>query len=127
MSGSPTPRVNEDLREYVTRVGFDLTLAKTHVEFMVFLDEMLRRKVYIRSPSWFVSAFRGCERRGLVWYRRPSREQSERRRAKGRTDLTGIYGFTRAGRLVLSLMKEAGVYEEKHRQLFGLEVVEQTA
>lgn len=120
---------NDLLREHLTRVGFDLSLGKTHVEALVFLDVALQTREYQRSPSMFVHASHGLQARGLVEHTARSREFLERRRQAGRSgDLTGIYKITRAGRIVISLLKEAGLYQDEHVRLFPpLVLVEETA
>jgi hypothetical protein len=106
---------NDLLRAHVTRVGFDLSLGKTHVAALVLLNESLSQRRYIpshKSPdpiarrtfSWFASGLQGCCQRGLVLhhYRHDKRDAG----------MKWHYTITRAGKLVIDLLKEAGIYQE---------------
>lgn len=105
---------NALLREHVTRVGFDLTLGKTHIAALVYLNESITQKRYInsnKSERWaqrafahFASGMHGCEDRGLVihHYRSDKRDDG----------LRWHYTITKAGKLVVALLQEAGIYQE---------------
>ena len=97
--------MNEALREHVTRVGFNLTLGKTHVQTLVVLDIALKanRHWHDRGRNLFVPAVQGLERRGLVEHTYPSKSGLPVRR---------IWRITKAGRFVLGLLKESGLYDE---------------
>jgi hypothetical protein len=121
--------VNELLRDHVTSAAFILSLGKTHVFALVKLDLELTAEVHLdyatlRSVHGGVnrcdiSALQGLERRGLiahVWeankhkYGKPSATTVS-------YDYESIprsahYNITRAGRLVIDLLKEAGLYAE---------------
>src|SRR5258706_7836078 len=74
--------INESLREHVTRIGFNLSLGKTHIAALVNIDHILKRnqstieelnsggyKLNMRMPrvfNMFVSGQRGLIERGLV-------------------------------------------------------------
>lgn len=91
-------RVNEELRQHVTRVGFDLSLGRTHIAALVMLDAPFQR-----SFSHFVGGARGLQERGLVWHRMPP---------NNKTSIRKIWGITKAGELVKDLLKEAGIWQE---------------
>lgn len=121
---------NDLLRAHVTRVGFDLSMGKTHIAALVYLNECLRQKRYIphnrttvldpgryRAFSHFASGIGGCCERGLVLHH-------YRADKKGKNDgLKWHYTITRAGRLVIDLLKEAGIYQEYADALPRLEAV----
>lgn len=106
--------MNERLRQHVTRVGFDLTLGKTHIAALVYLDYCIRHRVYLRTAShtpfqWFATGARGLEERGLLVHHYEPREQ----RPKNAKDHLGRhYTITPAGKLVIGLLKEAGIWQE---------------
>lgn len=118
--------INESLREHVTRIGFNLSLGKTHIAALVSIDNLLKRnvstieelnsggyKLNMRMPrvfNLFVSGQRGLVERGLVSYiadqrRKPGENISSMRPRR-------IWRITPAGRLVIMLLKEAGIYQE---------------
>lgn len=116
---------NEALRAHVTRVGFDLTLGKTHIAALVLLNESLRRNDWIstqvasvgyrRTFSLFVPGVHGLQDRGLVIHNRPERGSRKR--------LRQIWVITKAGKLVIDLLREAGIYQEYADALPRLEAV----
>lgn len=115
---------NDLLRAHVTRVGFDLTLGKTHIAALVVLNESLRQKRYIRTTqtpvgmrrtfAHFASGMEGCITRGLVVH-----HYNEKHRDDG---LRWHYTITTAGKLVIGLLTEAGLYQEYADALPHLEV-----
>lgn len=118
--------VNDALRDHVTRVGFDLSLGKTHVAALVYLDQCIKQDRYIpankaESPafrrmfSWFSSGIRGCCDRGLVVHHWSPGDKN-----KG---LRYHYTITTAGQYVIGLLAEAGIYQEFADALPRLEVV----
>lgn len=116
---------NDLLRQHVTRVGFDLSLGKTHIAALVYLNECLAQKRYIashhseqwarRAFSHFASGMHGCEDRGLVLH--------HWRADKKDAGLKWHFTITKAGRLVIDLLREAGIYQEYADALPRLEVV----
>lgn len=126
---------NEQLRAHVTRVGFDLSLGKTHIAALVYLNECLRQRRYIdtrktegphaRAFSWFATGMHGCIDRGLVIHHyRPTTDLPPKERQKAeRQGFKRHYTITPAGKLVVSLLQEAGIYEEFADALPRLEVV----
>jgi hypothetical protein len=111
------PVHNGALRDHVTRVGFDLTLGRSHIAALVFLNEALLRGEYINSnkaePSkrrifaLFAHAMGGCITRGLVIHHfDPSASRA------GEKSMAPHYTITRAGELVVELLRETGLYEE---------------
>lgn len=120
--------VNEALRQHVTSASFALVLGSTHIAALVWTDHMLRRNRSFnddntsdgrddREPAGadgpHRSAFRshtvgmsGLYRRGLVvrvspheygWADKPAAE---------------IWQITEAGRLVIGLLRESGLWAE---------------
>lgn len=119
----PAPTYNKFLREHVTRVGFSLTLAKTHIAALVELAEVYDRKSFDTADietrsfmrtgphrhvfSHFVSGIRACMDRGLVLHHF-NREKS----LNGTAHTRDHYTITAAGSAVITLLKESGLYQE---------------
>ena len=96
--------INELFRDHVHRISFSLTLTKTQIDTLVELDAHLSRDA--PYPSWVHwhmhgRGVMGLERRGLVcqvhWW--PANDPP-------------TYEITRAGQLVVGLLKEAGLYQQ---------------
>lgn len=107
---------NEALRGHVTRVGFDLSMGKTHVAALVVLAEAIARRGTVDSRTspllrTWITATGGLMARGLV-------EHHYNPKAKGR-GLQHHYSITKAGRHVIGLLKEAGIYQE-HAEMFAV-------
>lgn len=97
---------NELLRAHVTRVGFDLTLGWTQIEAIVRVAEAHRtQKDVFTNMRYWIAAVRGCIDRGLVVYKY----------AGGGKPLHKHYKLTRAGEMVIGLLRESGLYEEYAR------------
>lgn len=117
---------NLALRRHVTRVGFQLTLGKTHIAALVYLDALLTRQGdwarkderHFRAGSLgydmdrtdhdfarFVPGVRGLIDRGLV--ARPHGQNLTREMTTSE-----IWEITPAGRLVIGLLKESGIWAE---------------
>lgn len=123
-SDERVPVDNEALRAHVTRVGFDLSLGKTHIASLVYLNECLRQRRHIdtrktagphaRAFSWFASGMHGCIDRGLVIHHyQPTVDLPSKERQKAeRQGLRRHYTITKAGKLVIGLLQEAGIYQE---------------
>lgn len=109
---------NEALRAHVTRVGFDLTLGRTHIAALVYLNESIKRGCHFnttkatgplaRSFSFFASGMHGCEDRGLVVHHFDPVAQ----RSQEDVGLSPHFTITRAGELVVELLRESGLYAE---------------
>lgn len=105
--------MNEDLRAHVTGTAFNLTLGKTHIAALVYLDESIRQRAYIRTLggrnvlSTFIPAIDGLKHRGLVTH-----QWRERPKDRTKDHLGRYYTITKAGRLVIGLLKEAGIWQE---------------
>lgn len=113
--------INEQFRHHVTSVGFILTLGKTHIARLVAIDLELKENLSIieridadvlrpRAPRVFNSTAHGLFERGLVEHildarRKPGENINEMRPRR-------IWRITPAGRLVINLLKEAGIYQE---------------
>lgn len=110
--------INPGLRDHVTRVGFNLSLGRTHIAALVELDISLQRDEYINtvhSAKAYRFAFRndivgrqGLEDRGLIIHHsdahpEPGENFIPRRR---------LFTITEAGKAVITLLKEAGIYQE---------------
>jgi hypothetical protein len=120
--------VNPALRAHVTRVGFDLQLAKSHIAALVYLNEIgarrwdfcavnsprLRVSGYGRAFSMFSTGAIGLQIRGLVTH--DSAVSYDERVSFDGDGIQHLYSkawtITRAGRLVIDLLKEAGLYDE---------------
>jgi hypothetical protein len=96
--------VNELFRDHVHRISFQLTLTKTQIDTLVELDAYLNHDG--PYPSWVHwhmhgRGITGLERRGLVrqinWWH---------------PDDPPTYEVTKAGELVVGLLKEAGLYQQ---------------
>lgn len=110
-----TIATNDLLRSHVTRVGFDLSLGRTHIAALVLLNEQMAQKRYIsdrkvtdlsmrRAFSFFASGIGGCVSRGLVIHHyQPNKRNST---------LKDHYTITKAGKLVIDLLRECGIYGE---------------
>jgi len=104
--------VNAALRAYVTGTSFSLSLTRAQVEYLVYLDLFERREAMLMAgtfwddPSLAPSpgappknshyAWSGLERRGLA--ARPVANRGLK--------------ITEAGRLVIGLLKQAGIWQE---------------
>lgn len=127
---------NDLLRAHVTRVGFDLSLGKTHIAALVYLDQCLKQKRYIphrvqdlsfpdntqlparafgRAFSMFATGMHGCQDRGLVIHHWNPKHKND--------GLKWHYTITKAGKIVIALLSEAGIYQEYADALPRLEVV----
>jgi hypothetical protein len=122
--------INAALRAHVTRVGFDLSLGRTHIAALVWLDWKIRtdrggpiadrtwrrvdqRHHLARAYNSFASGTHGLIERGLVVHTHPDTVKLPRG-VKNSHDLPfrRFYRITPAGRLVIALLKETGLYEE---------------
>jgi hypothetical protein len=110
---------NEALRAYTTSRAFVLDLRKTHIETLVYIDWVLELEAagkhridpsfWVRSPSLFATGAPGLERRGLVehlW--QPAKGEGP----TNERPFSDFWRITEAGRLVVGLLKEAGLYDE---------------
>lgn len=106
---------NEALRAHVTRVGFDLSLGRTHVAALVYLNESIAQGRHFhkiegplrRTFALWASGIHGCEVRGLtVHHYSPDAPRGID------VGLAPHYSLTRAGELVVELLRESGLYDE---------------
>lgn len=119
--------VNQALRQHVTSASFALVLGSTHIAALVRVDFELRRnrtlmedikegRLAEHDPPGLTGphrrAFRhdatginGLIRRGLVLHTYPTKPVGEDRPDE-------IWEITEAGRLVIGLLKEAGLWAE---------------
>jgi hypothetical protein len=125
---------NQRLRDYVTRVGFDLTLARSQIAALVLLDVSIKTKrhpgrVYgplARSYNFFASGVHALEDKGLVihHYNEAVSNKALKIGYRGDTGLGPHFTITKAGRLVIGLLKESGLYDEYAEPLLpGLKAV----
>lgn len=117
---SPPP-INEALRAHLTRIQFDLSLGKTHIACLVWVEYVNRTDSYIdthkipdfgmrRTFGLNMAAAVGLLERGLIWHDpQPSEDMKGREVFKG---WAKVYGLTKAGELVRDLLKEAGIWQE---------------
>lgn len=121
--------INQQLREHVTRVGFDLNLTKTQIAALVWLDLVIKGKYrQMRRPyKWsdplgpiaqmanrnWVIGMRACISKGLAEHHYvPPKRDSRGFVIPYQLDISKYYKITKAGRLCLDLLKEAGVYQD---------------
>lgn len=120
---------NEFLRAHVTRVGFDLSLARSHIAALIYIEELRRARwdmarFDLRVPrshplsrafAHFAGGASGLHERGLLVHTDTGKRIRWFRDDDG-TDHAisppGTWRITKAGRLVLDLLREAGIYEE---------------
>lgn len=116
----PKPRpalstVNQALREWTRGTSFTLAMGRTQVATLVALHASQNRAHLVgrdhRLLRLFVQAARALGERGLVRHH-PWQDQQEfqRRVLVGRFRL--FFEVTRAGELVVQLLREAGIYQE---------------
>jgi hypothetical protein len=110
---------NELLRGHLTRVGFDLSLGRTHIAALVYLDQSIRQnkqwhlagykisRSMGRAFAHFATATSGLIERGLVVH-----HWDEKANKLGKGGLKPHYTITKAGQLVIGLLQESGLYEE---------------
>lgn len=133
-----TGPVNESLRAHVTRIGFDLSLGRTHVAALVWLDVRLRwdRQHYPggrlvapedRTPrgptgrqhplgvafgNW-TAGMHGLISRGLVIHTHPDTVALPAGvKRPDQLPFRTFFRITPAGVYVVELLKEAGLYDE---------------
>lgn len=115
---------NDNLREHVTRTGFDLSLGKTHIMALVWLDlylaedeqdwRKMSREFHPRPQprvmAHSITGMRGLYERGLARNLLFDGELTE----DGLPTATPRQKFaiTDAGHLVIGLLREAGIYDE---------------
>lgn len=113
---------NLALREYVTSVGFQLTLSQRMIDVLVALDHFkgdfealmaweraseTRRRLF----NHYVSTFGSLEKRGLV-------HRDIHHKKSGLVDPEkSRHRVTKAGRLTIGLLKEAGLYQERIKEM----------
>lgn len=131
---------NEALRQHVTRVGFDLTLAKSAIAALVSIDQVLkhdrdrlaveapRTGPHARAHALFATGTRALIERGLLRHQMPKTPANRAyvQDADGTAHFywdPGTFRITRAGRLVIGLLHETGIYDEyaRHLQIRGEE------
>lgn len=125
--------MNDQFRSHVTDTAFNLTLSKSHIAKLVELAELRavrwkydkinhnhrprdrRQNRYERAFSNTVTGSQGLQERGLIIWNNPSviilRSDGK---YKYIPDIppNKIWQITKAGDLVIALLKEAGIYEE---------------
>lgn len=117
--------MNEALRDHVTNVGFNLSLTKNQIASLVWLDVVKDLTEYRRTGgaplSWW-AGMQGCKRRGLVIHHYDAAEQDRLSDDERRVQPLGhFYTITDAGKAVLFLLHEAGLYQEHYARLFPLQ------
>lgn len=107
---------NDMLRAHVTGTAFHLTLGKTHIAALVHLEEVIGAEltsgqaVRRRKPPGlgnFVGGAAGLVARGLVTHVMPLDGEIVNNKP-----FAEFWQITPAGRLVLALLREAGVWQE---------------
>jgi hypothetical protein len=109
---------NDMLRSHVTGAAFHLTLGKTHIAALVHLDEVITYEE-LNGPAKrhelprnrhvgnFVTGATGLLVRGLVTHTPPPPRTRMDNKPFG-----NFWQITPAGRLVLGLLREAGIWQE---------------
>lgn len=103
---------NHRFRDFTTRTAFNLSLGTTHIKALVIVHEAYAKDRDLTSrsehgiifDSHFVPGVQGCIKRGLAWHEAP-----ERYGAKLPSE---VYGLTKAGELMVELLKEAGIWQQ---------------
>lgn len=100
--------MNSNFRDFVTQTAFDLKLSKRMIVTLVIVmnddyweeDRVYSRDIYAcyGAPEWYVPGIKALNRRGLVYA--PDKKQP------------GIVKLTKAGELVVELLKEAGLIQK---------------
>lgn len=117
------------LRRHLTRIGFNLTLGKTHIAALVFIDATLRVGADVdwrdegrlkashpltqldtsvrheRDFNMFVPGCRGLQSRGLVIHHQPPKPPAS-------CTMGDIWQVTPAGEAVIVLLKESGIWDD---------------
>lgn len=125
--------INANLRDHVQRIGFDLSLGRTHIAALVYIEELRLVKwrgdllslpnpgrmsdpPIARAFANFVTGAHGLQSRGLLTH---SYTDSDKPKFEKRTDGTWliqhspkVWKVTPAGRLVIKLLKEAGIWQD---------------
>ena len=112
---------NEQFREHVTGNSFVLTLHKTQIAALIFINEMLGHGEWLSHSDEgplriFVTGSRGLQERGLLTHHNPPSVQPNWNDPK-RAAWDKKYGvryrwrITRAGQLTIELLREAGLYQ----------------
>lgn len=107
--------INSDLREYATNIGFNMTLTKTQVRLLVILNHFGGFVAWVQNGLYggdYVSPFRALERRGLVMVRECKCKKPYKQVPRHGPRCTRDHVLTRAGELMIELLKEAGVYQD---------------
>ena len=96
-------KINEQLKEYVTSTVFSMTLKKTHIWALVKAKEGYQQNKREVDPG-YLDMFSIPAVKNLI--------------SKGLVHPKSGWQLTRAGELVVELLKEAGIYQEflKDRQ-----------
>lgn len=118
---------NLALREHVTSIGFSMTLSKRMIDTLVALhhfkgnfhelvqwqyckddkDRLVRRAMF----GHYVTSYHALVNRGLV-------TTYERYNDDGTRDVKASrHNLTKAGHLIVALLKEAGIYQERMKEI----------
>jgi hypothetical protein len=97
--------MNTQLREYVTSIGFNLTLSKAMIDNLILLHHFkgwhgISSGGFLYHPATksYVTTARSLQARGLIRLDTDSK-------------------LTRAGILVIGLLKQAGIYQDRLAEL----------
>lgn len=116
------PEINEALREHTTSIAFNLTLSKAMINHLVLVhffkgDDRQMHKHKVATRSWIVS-MKCLQDRGLIIWAKPI--YKTKRGFGGQVRYINgwkPYRLTKAGTLVVNLLKEAGIYQETVERL----------
>lgn len=118
--------INEALRGYVTGTAFQLSLGKTHIAALVELEHKLKHNMTFREEldagehrrinvlprvfRHYVPGVNGLIQRGLAEHMPEDLPKAGKSTLDTRP--RKVWRITSAGRLVLKLLQEAGIYQE---------------
>lgn len=104
---------------YVMRTNFQLALSRPMLEFLcavaddVWWDRALYRDGGGATPDNFIASSHALEKRGLIQRWTPNMIAKERRKPKSNLyEYRSGFRLTPAGELVISLLKETGLFIE---------------
>lgn len=127
---------NTALREHVTSIGFALTLSKAMIDLLVTLDHFdgnfskmaeWEGKTGVRHFGSYIATSRALEERGLMTRVHKYVYRGVGRHRQRYNDIEASrHKLTRAGKLTVSLLKEAGLYQERFTEL-GLDKIAEEA